>query len=411
MRVGLMAVMARQLEQDLFMPLAPLTAARWLGFAFGGPAIASALAQVLAGFTMNRWGMRFLMAASCLFSILGGTMALMADPAKQGEGALWLFVLGCTLLGAGGGFLETVNNNLVPALFPEDRVRKMNALHAWWPGGMFIGALVGAGLAAWDWSWRAQFAVALLPIAAMVALWPRVHFPIVLATREAQSRLMLSEVLRPACLWLLLCMVFTAATELLPPPWLPLTLSRNTGVTGSAYLLFAFGLMFALRQVLAIVAGRISPLVLVSISAVFATAGMALFGLARQPWSGMAAVLFWVLGTSALWPAMLVMMSQRHARAGALGIGLMGMVGTLSDFVAQPLFGHLYDRAKVSLAGGAAAFEALSGPALENVLAGASRTTFVWATVLPGLLIPLFGVLAMMKASPQANSKTEMNWR
>lgn len=411
MRVGLMAVMARQLEQELFMPLAPLSAARWLGFAFGGPAIASALAQVLAGFTLHRWSMRSMMAASCLFSILGGALALLANPAEQGETALWFFVLGCTLLGAGGGFLETVNNNLVPALFPADSARKMNALHAWWPGGMFLGALAGAGLAAWHWSWRAQFAFALWPIAAMIALWPRVRFPAITAVPGTHSRSMLSEVMRPACLWLLLCMVFTSATELLPPPWLPLTLSRNTGVTGSVYLLFAFGLMFALRQVLAAVAGRVAPLALVSISAVFATAGMALFALARQPGSGAAAVLLWVLGTSALWPAMLVLMSHRHPRAGALGIGLMGMVGTLSDFVAQPLFGHLYDRAKISLAGGALAFEALRGAALESVLAGASRQTFLWATVLPCLLLPLFGVLAWMKASPQADSKTKTHSR
>lgn len=415
MRMGLLAVIARQLEQEVFMVAAPLTAARWMGFIFGAPALAAALTQALAGLWMERLGMRRIMLAANVFSWVGGALCLSVDAASQGVAALWLFFAGSIFLGLGGGCYETVNNTLVPTLYADDRERKMSQLHAWWPGGMLAGTLVGAALMAFELGWRFKFALSLTPILLLTALVPTTVYPIISGSaspegegegggesgrgswsrsrsgsaNSAPSQALghgrsqshgpkpdprWSELLRPACLWLLFCMVLTATIELLPPPWFSVTLARTTEVTGSVYLVLVFTTMFGLRQVLALFAHRIKPMTLLHVSAFFTLAGFLLMARATEAWQGVLVVLLWAAGCSAFWPTMMVLMSQRHARAGALGLGLLGTVGTLADFVAQPLFGHLYDRAKIAAAGGQEAFRALTERAAQAVQTGAEAT-------------------------------------
>jgi MFS family permease len=428
MRMGMLAVIARQLEQEVFMVAAPLTAARWMGFIFGAPALAAALTQALAGLWMERLGMRRIMLAANVFSWVGGVLCLSVDAASQGVAALWLFFAGSIFLGLGGGCYETVNNTLVPTLYADDRERKMSQLHAWWPGGMLVGTLVGAALMVFELGWRFKFALSLTPILLLTALVPATVYPILRlagignagnagspggkpgsgsASPEGEAEgggesgrgsggansapsqgpghdrsqghgpkpdPRWGELLRPACLWLLFCMVLTATIELLPPPWFSVTLARTTEVTGSVYLILVFTTMFGLRQVLALFAHRIKPMTLLHLSAIFALAGFLLMARATEAWQGVLAVLFWAAGCSAFWPTMMVLMSQRHARAGALGLGLLGTVGTLADFVAQPLFGHVYDRAKIAAAGGQEAFTVLTERAAQAVQAGAEAT-------------------------------------
>ena len=37
-------------------------------------------------------------------------------------------------------------NPLIATLYPDNKTAKLNALHAWWPGGLVIGGLLGVGM-------------------------------------------------------------------------------------------------------------------------------------------------------------------------------------------------------------------------------------------------------------------------
>ena len=64
-----------------------------------------------------------------------------------------------------------------------------------------------------------------------------------------------------------------------------------------------------------------------------------------------------------MWPTMLATASERFPRGGALLMGLMGTAGTLSIQFVLPIMGTIYDRKKIEVAGGEAAFNALQpGP-------------------------------------------------
>lgn len=430
MRMGMLAAIARQLEQDIFMVAAPLTAARWMGFIFGAPALSAGIAQALTGLWMDKLGMRRIMLASNVLSWVGAAMCLSVDAASQGVWALWLFFAGMIFLGLGGGGYETVNNTLVPTLYAEDRVRKMSQLHAWWPGGMLLGTLCGAALLPFDLDWRLAYALSLLPIVALTLWVPGTVYPDMrqgaLAKawagqaesepkrppqpqHQPQRDLRWAELRRFGFIWMLVCMALGAAVELLPPPWFSITLSRTTGVTGATYLLLVFSAMFILRQGLALYANRLPPMRLLHLSALLALAGFLLMARATEAWQGVLAVLLWAAGCSAFWPTMMVLMSQRHAKAGALGIGLLGTMGTLADFAVQPLFGHIYDRAKIAAAGGQEAFAALTHAgdtvALEAVFRIASHHAFYVAALLPLALIPALFVLGRAKSERQAEAK------
>jgi uncharacterized protein YicC (UPF0701 family) len=47
------------------------------------------------------------------------------------------------IIGIGQGLVETVINPLAATLYPDDKTHKLNVLHAWWPGGIIIGGLLG----------------------------------------------------------------------------------------------------------------------------------------------------------------------------------------------------------------------------------------------------------------------------
>jgi hypothetical protein len=92
-----------------------------------------------------------------------------------------------------------------------------------------------------------------------------------------------------------------------------------------------------------------------------------------------------------MWPTMLAMASERFPRGGALLMGLMGTAGTLSIQFVLPLMGGIFDREKVTAAGGAQAFDALRpGPELDRVLGIAAQISFRTVAVLPAVLLVVF---------------------
>src|SRR5207244_5741287 len=91
----------------------------------------------------------------------------------------------------------------------------------------------------------------------------------------------------------------------------------------------------------------------------------------------------WGVGVCYMWPTMLASASERFPRGGALLIGLMGTAGNLSVKFVLPWMGNVFDETKIRVAGGDAAFKALTGDKLNEVLGIAAQTSFRVVAVLP----------------------------
>jgi len=170
------------------------------------------------------------------------------------------------------------------------------------------------------------------------------------------------------------------------------TFARNLVIRGCGY-----GMMFGLRHFAGPIAERMSNAGMLCASAVLASLGLLALARADSPASAIGAATIWGLGVCFMWPTMLASVSERFPRGGELFIGLMGFAGALSIHFVLPALGAVFDRAKLEIAGGAAAFASLAGGELETVLRAAAATSFRTLAVLPALLIAVFGAIALFE--------------
>jgi MFS family permease len=302
--------------------------------------------------------------------------------------------IGAVITGIGWGLVETVVNPLTATVYPDEKTGKLNALHAWWPGGLIAGGLLGYGLGQAGVSWNIKLALVLIPATIVVLLCLGLKFP---PTERAASGVsmgeMFKELLKPMFLVLFCSMFLTAASELAPGQWVDLALTRTVHMQGILLLVYVSGIMFVARHFAGPIAHKLSPIGLLWISCLLASLGLLLLSVANSPVTGILAATVWGCGVCFMWPTMLATASERFPRGGALLMGLMGTAGTLSITFVLPQMGKIFDTKKVELAGGDSAFKVLSGDKLDQVLGAASQASFQAVAILPAVLLIVFGAI------------------
>jgi len=204
---------------------------------------------------------------------------------------------------------------------------------------------------------------------------------------------MFKELGRPLFIVLWLSMFLTAASELAPGQWVDIALTRTVGMKGIVLLIYVSGLMFLMRHFAGTLAHKLSPIGLLWCSCLLASAGLLLLSVANSPVTGLLAATVWGVGVCYMWPTMLASASERFPRGGALLIGLMGTAGNLSVKFVLPWMGNVFDKTKIKVAGGDAAFKELTGDKLNEVLGIAAQTSFRVVAVLPAILLAVFGAI------------------
>ncbi len=78
---------------------------------------------------------------------IGGTLTIVfAGSLASGPDVYYVLYIGAVITGIGWGLVETVVNPLCASLYPAEKAARLNTLHAWWPGGLIAGGLLGYGL-------------------------------------------------------------------------------------------------------------------------------------------------------------------------------------------------------------------------------------------------------------------------
>lgn len=260
------------------------------------------------------------------------------------------------LAGFGNGLVEAVINPLIATMFPEEKTHRLNVLHAWWPGGLIIGGLLGYVMKQAGLSWQLQLGTILIPTLIYGVLLFGQKFPL---TERMASGIstgeMLRTALRPAFLLLLLCMMITASIELAPGQMVDSVLNNLAGMSGILILVYGSALMFVLRYFAGPIAHRISPIGMMWASVTIAAVGLYLLSQVTTTAMAYAAATVFYVGVCFMWPTMLGITSERFPEGGAFTMGLMGFAGQFMLGVVIFNMGKIRDRI-----GDAASFRAVA---------------------------------------------------
>lgn len=373
------------------------------GVAFLGFAISVLISSPLCDYL----GMGRLLSLACILHIAGNLVIIFANPASSLETCRWVLFFGMLSVGLAHGLVEAVINPLIATLYPEDKTHRLNVLHAWWPGGLVMGGLVGVGLGKLGESWQPKFA-AMWQIELAVIFIPALIYGFMLigtkfppTERRAagvSAKDMWKEALKPLFIVWFLCMFLTASSELAPGQWVQSALTRTCGMQGILLLVYVSMLMFVMRHFAGPLAHRFSPVGLMWISSVLAGAGLLMLSFANSPVTGLLGATVWGIGVCYMWPTMLGVTSERFPKGGALLLGIMGSAGNFSVYLTLPLIGKIFDIYKVSAATQiGTTFEALNklpadNPQLVKVLSTASMYSFRYVALLPAVLVIVFGI-------------------
>jgi MFS family permease len=392
---SLRANTAMDLQRVFFDPIDKAHSAEMIATVLGLPFLGFALTIAIGSPLLDYIGMGLLLPLSGVCFAIGALLMIVAGSVSSGSGTYTVIWTGALITGIGWGLVETVVNPMIASLYPEEKTGKLNTLHAWWPGGLVIGGLLGVAMSSVGLGWQLKLAVVILPALAVVVLCIGVRFP---PTERAAAGVSIGEMFRelrnPIFIVLFCSMFLTAATELAPGQWVDFALSRTVHMPGILLLVYVSALMFVMRHFAGPLVHKLSPIGLLWLSCLMGSVGLVLLSVADSPITGLLAATVWGTGVCYMWPTMLATASERFPRGGALLMGLMGTAGTLSIRFVLPLMGTIYDSKKIEVAGGEAAFNALGpGPELERILGIAAQTSFRAVAILPAILLVVFGAI------------------
>ncbi len=326
-----------------------------LGNITGGGLVGFGLTIIVLSFFADKVGYGPLMALAFLLHLSSVIVTVAATPVYNSMGreacyqCLWW---GCFLFALGNGTCEAVINPLTATLYPKEKTHWLNILHAGWPGGLILGALLAVlfenlNATSKVVSWEIQIATYGIPVLVYGILMAGQRFP----KSEASSAgvtigTMLKEVLAPVLLMLLVLHALVGYVELGTDSWIANITGSIMKNSQQGLLLFIWtsGLMFVLRFFAGPIVHKISPLGLLFVSGILGAVGLTLLGSSETVTMCIIAATVYGFGKTFLWPTMLGVVSERFPRGGAVTLGLVGGVGMLSaGMLGGPGIGYKQD--------------------------------------------------------------------
>lgn len=314
------------------------------------------------------------------------SLTLMARPDND------LLYWGTFFVAVANGTVEAFINPVVATVFPREKTKWLNILHAGWPLGMVLGALFTLLLG--DLGWKVKFAMCFIPVVIYTLLLIPRRFPVqervaagvsyreMLAEFGAVGFFMFTGLLamavyqsldlavnwlvvlgvalgvavlagaftrsagRPMFLFVLLTMPFLATTELGTDTWMQDLLGLSLGAFAAGMVfIYTSSIMTVLRFYAGPVVHRFSPIGLLVISAAVAIVGLLLLW-QLSGWAILLAATVYALGKTFLWSTTLGLTAEQFPRGGALTLNGVTAIGVLGmGVLGTPFMGFLQDHA------------------------------------------------------------------
>lgn len=312
------------------------------------------LAMILGGPLVDIIGMKRIVFFAFACHVTGIILTIVSK-------GFWPLFISTLFIGIANGSVEAATNPLITAMYVDDKTKKLNQFHVWFPGGIVLGGLMVFGLEALGFGWRIQMGAMLIPTVLYGILFLGLKFPETERVSKGFSyKDMLKACVSPLFLFMAACMIMTAATELGSNQWMTALLEdvmKAEGLNAILLLVWISGIMAVGRSVAGPIVHKLSPSGVLLGSAIFSGIGLLLLSYSSGYWSFGAAAVF-AIGITYFWPTMLGFVNENIPKSGALGLAIMGGIGFLGGAIAQPVLGKIYDIkfeiVKDSLAAGSA---------------------------------------------------------
>ncbi|MFC1520226.1 sugar MFS transporter [Pseudomonadota bacterium] len=333
------------------------------------------IATMVGGVLYNSIGAKKLIALAFICHLLGLVLTITA------EGFLGLLI-STFLIGFANGAVEAGCNPLITESYPNNKTTMLNRFHVWFPGGIFIGALISNAMTQASMGWQLQVGVILIPTLMYGAMILKSEFP--QFDRASHSTMNnLKHLMSPLYLFLVLCMTLTATVELGTQQWIERILGAS-GASPMLILAMMTGIMALGRFFAGPLVHKINPTGILLASAICSCFGIYMMSQASGAMVYIAAILF-ALGVMYFWPTMLGCVAEYQPKTGALGLSLIGGVGMFAVSMWNPVIGRWIDTARTE-----AQAQHLSAEASELV---AGQTVLSNLTTFPAILIAAFAGL------------------
>ncbi len=346
-----------------------------VGYAFGPAFWGFTLAMIIGGPLVDTLGIKKITWIAFITHALGITWTLLATD-------LTSLFLATTFVGIGNGMVEAALNPMIASMYSEKKTKMLNRFHIWFPGGIVIGSIVGwLVMDVMGLSWQVMVAVLYIPLVIYALMFFGQQFPVTERVRMGVSGgKMLKSIGKPLFLFMVFCMLLTAATELGTTQRIE-SLLKESVAAPLLVLAFINGIMATGRAFAGQVVHRLQPSGMLLFSAIFSFIGLWLLTITSGGMTFAAAAVF-AIGVTFFWPTMLSFVAEYMPETGALGLSIMGGAGMLSVSIVLPIMGKLMDDASAA--------EAL-------------RTM----SILPAILIMAFTILNIYMRKRIVQSSTE----
>lgn len=337
-----------------------------IGLAFGPAFWGFTLAMVIGGPLVDLFGMKRIVSLAFIGHAIGIVLTIFAFD-------FWTLFWGTLFIGIGNGMVEAALNPLIATLYPDQKTKMLNRFHVWFPGGIVIGSLAAYFLIdILGLPWQTMLIVLFLPLIIYGILFFKTTLPkterVVMGVSYSG---MWKSLLKPLFLFMALCMLLTAATELGTNQRIE-SLLTDTGVSAILVLAFINGIMAIGRLFAGPVVHRLNTTGMLLFSAIFSFLGLIWLS-STSGYTTFAAAGVFAIGICYFWPTMLSFVSENIPESGALGLSVMGGLGMFSVSLVLPIMGTFLDAD-------------MSG-----------RETLRIMSYLPAVLILAFGLLFLFK--------------
>lgn len=357
-----------------------------VGRIFGASLWPIAVTMILFSLAVDKIGPKVSMYGAFFLQVLSGILTFTA---KTPEALYWA----CLCAGLGHGIVEAVINPVCATIYPNEKSKMLNILHASWPAGLVIGGalMLTPGLS--DLSWQVKGLWIIIPAIIYGILFIKPTFP---EDERVQAKVPYSDMLKevgflgasiasfllfyelyrvfigepanliwislgvgvaigaafgiftksigkPLYFFLCLLMIPLATTELGTDAWIKQLMTPAMGDMAGWAIVFSAFIMMILRFQAGHLTTRFSPPTILVISSFFSLCGLLALSVSSGAVVFLAFVLY-AIGQTFYWPTVLGFAAERYPRGGALTLNTVSAIGLLSvGIIGTPIIGAFND--------------------------------------------------------------------